>query len=174
MAVEDEIAAGLRSFEVERELDKLAERVAQYAKGIAPVFGDHDPRRAEPPDGDPGAYRDSIRVTTTGPGRRRVGSDDRKAVWIEVGARHMPEYAVFTKTGARFGDTRGPILDEGVRRTQHALRGELERMAELVGSGASPTRIAGQKARVDAARQARASAFKAAHSRKRGGRRRRR
>ena len=178
VSIESEIAAGLHSFEVERELDKLAERVAEYARGIAPVFGDHDPRRGEPGDGQAtGAYRDSIEVTPNGPGRRRVGSDDIKAVWIEVGTRHMPEYAVFTKTGAHFGDTRGPIIDEGVRRAQHALRGELAKLAELRAAGALGTAehaalIGSQRARVEAARQARSSAFKAARGPRRHRRRR--
>lgn len=177
VSIASEIAAGLHSYEIERELDKLAERVAEYAKGIAPVFGDRDPRRAEPGDGgDPGDYRDSIEVVPDGPGRRLVGSWDKKALWIEVGTRHMPEYAVFTKTGAHFGDTRGPIIDEGVRIAQGKLRHAIDRLAEIHADAsltgvARDERIARQRKHIEAARQARSSEFRTAKNGRRRARR---
>lgn len=180
VSIESEIAAGLHSYEIEQKLDELAAKVAEYAKGIAPEFGDRNPRRAEPGDGqEPGAYKDSIEVVPNGPGRRRVGSWDKKAMWIEVGARHMPEYAVMTKTGVHFGDTRGPIMDEGIRRAQHTLRGELERLAavhadtSLTGLDRAAA-IAHQRRRVNAARDARAAEFRTAKNARRRGKRSRR
>lgn len=171
MGIEAEIAAGLHSVEIEHELDQFAHKVIEYAKGIAPVFGDLPPKRDEPGIGAPEDYKNSIRELPghRKPGHRRVGSDDPKAIWIEVGTVHMPEYAVFTKTAKYFGGT-GPIIDEGVQQAQDQLRGELERLAKLTAIGAAGHHIAAQQRAVERARQARSAAFKAA----RGPRRRRR
>jgi hypothetical protein len=162
--------------------DHLANEVRDYAKGLAPVFGDRDPRRGSPAHGEPEDYKNSIKVTAhpTEPLGRRVISTDFKALWIEVGNRHMPEYAVFTKTAAYFGGT-PPILNEGVRDAQHHLRGELEKLAKLsamsaVGlkSGIEKSRaLTEQKHAVNRARNARSAAFKAARQPRGKGRRRR-
>jgi hypothetical protein len=161
--------------------DHLANEVADYAKGLAPVFGDRDPRRGSPSYGEPGDYKDSIKVTPSPsePLGRRVGSDDFKAIWIEVGSRHMPEYAVFTRTAAYFGGT-PPILNEGVRNAQHHLREQLEKLAKLTAVGAIGLKagvarskaITAQKHEVTKARNARSAAFNAARGPRRRGRRR--
>jgi len=171
VSIEDEISAGLHAVEIEHELDKFCDKVIEYAKGIAPVFGDLPPKRGEPSIGDPGDYKNSIRQLPghRKPGHRRVGSDDFKAIWIEVGTRHMPEYAVFSKTAKYFGGT-GPIIDEGVQRAQSHLRGELEKLDKLIAEGAGQ-RITAQRRSVDQARAARSAAFNAVRPRRRGRRR---
>lgn len=182
MSIEDEIAAGLRSVEIEHELDKFAHRVADYAKSLAPVFGETgvDERRDAPPEGEPGDYRDSIHVDETRHvGRRRVISRSKLAIWIEIGTRHMPEYAVFTRTAKFFGAKGGPSFssngrdstaDHGVARAHEHLRGELETLAKLKATDAAAHRIAAQKRAVDQARQARSAAFNAARPRRGRGR----
>lgn len=183
MAIDFEFEALLRSamktdITVLAATDHLANEVRDYAKGLAPVFGDKDPRRGSPAHGDPGDYRDSIETVPhpTEPLGRRVQSRDFKAIWIEVGSRHMPEYAVFTKTAAYFGGT-PPILNQGVRDAQHHLRGELEKLAKLVaispiglkGGIAKASAITKQKQVVHNARAARSAAFHQARGpRKRG------
>lgn len=160
--------------------DHLAERVADEVKSHTPVFGDRNPRRGSPAYGEPGDARKAIKVEAhpTEPLARRVISRDFKAIWIEVGTKHMPEYAPFTKAAKLFGGT-GPII-AAVADAQHNLRGELEKLAKLsafhaVGLKAGiakSTAIQRQREAVHAARQARTQAFNA--SRQRGPRRRRR
>lgn len=162
--------------EAELALDEFCPKVVDYAKSLAPVFDSERDRRATPGIGDPEDYKNSIKTTPVGPGHRRVGSNDAKAVWIEVGSRHMPEYAVFAKTGKYFGSTTGPVVsvgghDEGITRSQHKLRGELETLAKMKATGAAAHEIAAQLRSVDQARLARSSAFKANHPRRRGRRR---
>lgn len=171
MSIEAEIAAALHAVEIEHELDKFCDKVIEYAKGIAPVFGDLPPKRDEPGIGEPEDYKNSIRQLPghRKPGHRRVGSDDPKAIWIEVGTRHMPEYAVFSKTAKYFGGT-GPIIDEGVQQAQSKLRSELEKLEKLGAEGAALHHIEAQRRAVNQARQARSSAFKAARGRGRRGR----
>ncbi|TDH48890.1 hypothetical protein E2F47_22250 [Mycobacterium eburneum] len=169
MGIIADIEAGISSAEVTHALDELAHEVADYAKSIAPVFGDRPPKRAEPGIGSPDDYKDSIKVTGRGPSKRRVESDDPKAVWIELGTEHMPEYAVFAKTAAHFGGT-GPTLEQGVAHAQSRLRGELQKLADLNDAGASDAEVAEQRRNVAQARTYRRSAFKAARS---GGPRRR-
>ena len=171
MSIEDEISAGLGSVEIEHELDTFCDKIIEYAKGLAPVFGDRDPKRGEPGIGEPGDYKDSIRQLPghRKPGYRRVGSDDPKAIWIEFGSRHMPEYAVFAKTAKYFGGT-GPDVDEGVHHAQSTLRSALERLEKLTAEGAAAHDIASGRRAVNEARAARSAAFRAA----RGGRRGRR
>lgn len=172
MSIEDEISAGLHAVEIEHELDRFCDKVINYAKDLAPVFGDLPPKRDEPGIGDPEDYKNSIRQLPghRKPGHRRVGSDDPKAIWIEVGTRHMPEHAVFTKTAKYFGGT-GPIIDEGVQHAQSNLRSELEKLEKLGAEGAATHQIAAQRRAVDQARAARSSAFKAARGRRGRGRR---
>jgi hypothetical protein len=161
--------------------DHLANEVRDYAKDLAPVFGDRNPRRGSPAYGEPGDYKESIKVVShpTEPLGRRVQSDDFKALWIEVGTRHMPEYAVFTRTAAYFGGT-PPILNEGVRNAQHNLRNELEKLTKLLATGAVGLKgglarskaIQSQREVVHGARQARSNAFKQAKAPRKRGRRR--
>jgi hypothetical protein len=150
-------------------------QVTEVWQGHAPVFGDKDPRRAAPEHGEPEDYRNSIApgepfVNKEGNLELRVRSDDFKAVWIELGARHMPIYAPATQTMQELGAEDGPIVTSGDQRgvdeAQHHLVGELERLAELRGVGAHADHIARQQGRVDAARQARSAAFKAAKPRR--------
>ncbi|PBA85411.1 hypothetical protein DKM27_24685 [Mycobacterium tuberculosis variant bovis] len=173
MTIEAEIAAGLHSVEIEHELHKFAEKVRDYARDLAPVFGEtgRDDRRTAPPEGAPGDFRESIKVRTTGkPGHLRVGSNSPIALWQEVGTRHFPEDAIFAKTAKYFGGT-GPIIDEGVQHAQGRLRGELERLEKLAAAGAGAHHIAAQRRAVEQARTARSAAFKAARGRGRRGRR---
>ncbi|GFG72693.1 hypothetical protein [Mycobacterium botniense] len=112
-------------------------------------------------------------------GGRRVISRDKKAVWIEIGTSHMPEYAPFTKAAAMFGAEGGPsfsstgrdsMADEGVAYAHAHLRAELERFAKLSAEGAAAHEIAAAARDVRQARIARSAAFKAARSRGRRGR----
>ncbi|CQD03774.1 hypothetical protein BN000_00645 [Mycobacterium europaeum] len=173
MGIEAEIAAGLHSVEIEHELHKFAVKVRDHARGLAAVFGQtgRDDRRESPPEGEPGDFRDSITVRTTGkPGHLRVGSDDKIALWQEVGTRHFPEDAIFAKTAKYFGGT-GPIIDEGVQHAQGKLRGELERLEKMTATGAAAHHIAAQRRAVEQARAERSAAFKAARGPRRGRRR---
>ena len=169
LSIETEIAAALGSGAIERHLDKFAREVAEYAKSIAPVFGDRAPRRSAPADGEPGDYRDSIHVENRGVGKRRVIADDFKAIWIEVGTTHMPEYAVFEKTAQHFGGS-GVVFSEGIEHARHHLREALRDLAELRLAGAGDSAIAAAQERVRQGRIRRSAEFKAA----RGPRRRRR
>lgn len=186
MAIDFEFEALLRSamktdITVMAATDHLAGEVRDYAKGLAPVFGDKDPRRGSPKDGEPGDYKNSIKVVPhpDEPLGRRVISTDFKAIWIEVGSRHMPEYAVFTRTAAYFGGT-PPILNQGIRDAQHTLRNELEKLAKLgitsaVGLKAGIAKssaLTAQKQVVHNARQARSNAFHQARGPRKRGRRR--
>lgn len=179
MSIEQEIAAGLHSVEVEHELDRLAHKVADYAQSIAPVFGETgvDEHRTSPPEGEPGDYRDSIVVDPRmrRPGVRRVISRSKLAIWVEIGTRHMPEYAVFTKTAKYFGAKGGPsfsasgrdsMADEGVGHAHKHLRSELEAYAKLRATGAAAHKVAEAAKSVAQARQARSSAFNAARPRR--------
>lgn len=164
MGIEAEIAAQvLGAAEVHVALDEFAHEVADYAKSVAPVFGDLPPHREAPKHGGPGDYRDSIHVEPVRVGAlvRRVISRDFKAVWIELGSSHMPEYAVFAKTAAYFGGT-GPVIDEGVQSAQGKLREELEKYAKMAAVGASELEVAEQVRNVERARRARSAAFRAA------------
>lgn len=162
--------------EAELALDEFCPQVVEYAKSLAPVFDSERDRRQTPGIGDPEDYKNSIKTTPVGPGHRRVGSDDPKAVWVELGSRHMPEYAVFAKTAKYFGGT-GPVVvsvgghDEGIEKAQHHLRGELERLEKLVATGAAVHQIKAQRLAVNQARVARSAAFNANRPRRRGRRR---
>lgn len=161
----------MESLAIDHGVAEEAKKGADYAKSIAPVFGDLPPKRGEPGLGEPGDYKESIgtkHMSTAKVPTWRVFSDDPKAIWIELGSTHMPEYAVFAKMAAYFGGT-GPVIDEGVQHAQGKLRQELEKFEKLTATGAEAALIAEQKAAVSRARIARSSAFKAA----RGPRRRR-
>lgn len=168
-----EISAGLHSVEIEHELDRFAQKVADHAKSLAAVFAEtgRDDRRSSPPDGDPGDFRDSIKVKRAGKrGHRRVGSDSPIALWQEVGTRHFPEDAIFAKTAKYFGGT-GPIIEAGIVHAQSHLRRELEKLQKLGAAGAAAHRIAAQRDVVERTRAARSAAFKAARPRRRRRRR---
>ena len=160
--------------EAELALDEFCLKVVDYAKGLAPVFDSERDRRATPGIGDPEDYKNSIeQFPRVGPGHRRVGSEDPKAVWVELGSKHMPEYAVFAKTGAYFGSTTAPVVsvgghDEGIEHAQHHLRGELETLAKLRATGAGYQAIRAQRIAVAQARTARSAAFNANRPRRRG------
>lgn len=95
----------LKSKKVQDGVEKKAEKVQAYWQSIAPVFGDKPPHRAAPKYGQPGAYRDSIKIKDRPEGftpGKRVTDTDFKARWIEFGSAHMPPYAPAAKTSARF------------------------------------------------------------------------
>lgn len=173
-----DIAAGLQTAEVHHELKKLADEVCAQVKSQTPVFGDLPPHRNAPPEGDPGDARDAVHVEPTADGFRVI-SRDKKAIWIEIGTAHMPEYAPFTKAAAMFGAEGGPsfsssgrdsMADAGVAHSHTHLRGELERLAKLSAEGAAAHEIAAASRSVAQARLARSAAFRAARPRR--GRRR--
>ncbi|ORA40903.1 hypothetical protein BST20_01780 [Mycobacterium branderi] len=179
MSIEDaimaELAAGLHEAEVEAALDHLAHEVCEQVKSETPVFGDLPPHRDAPAEGEPGDARNAVHVEPLPDGGRRVISRDKKAVWIEIGTRHMPEYAPFTKAAAMFGAEGGPsfsssgrdsMADEGVAREHERLRGELENLAKLTATGAAAHHIAAARRSVEQARTARSAAFKAARPRR--------
>lgn len=169
------LAMAVKDAGAKKALRDKGKQVAEVWKGHAPVFGDRDPRRAVPEHGEPEDYKNAITVgepfvNKEGNLELRVGNDDFKAVWIELGARHMPIYAPATQTMRELGAEDGPIVTSGDQRgideAQHHLVGELEHLAELRGVGAHADHIARAQARVDAARQARSAAFKAAKPRR--------
>jgi hypothetical protein len=156
--------------EIEAELDKFAEQIADEIRDLTPEFNEERDRRKTPGIGSPGDAKAAIHVKPMGRGSRRVVSNDAKAGWIEYGTRHMPEYAPFGKVAAMHGGT-GPMHDEGVNNAQEHLRGELEKLEKLRAEEAGPHSIAQQKQAVDRARSSRSAAFKAARSSRGGGRR---
>lgn len=170
MGIEAELLAGIVGSTIaEHALDELAHEIAEEIRDLTPEFGHLPPKRANPEHGEPGDAKAAIQVKHMGPGKRRIESDDFKAIWIELGTRHMPEYAPFGKVAALHGGT-GPVIDEGVKQAQHHLRHALERLAKVTVEGGAAS-IAAQKLEVAKARQARSSAFKAAYvrpSRRRG------
>ncbi|SIC56456.1 Uncharacterised protein [Mycobacteroides abscessus subsp. abscessus] len=107
-----------------QELKRVGAEVAEDWKGRAPVFGDKDPRRADPPyGGEPGEYRDSIEpgkphVNKEGELELLVESDDYKAIEIELGSKHMPVYAPATATMRQFGAEDGPIITNSTNRPE--------------------------------------------------------
>jgi hypothetical protein len=98
-------AKALKSKKVQAGVEKKAQKVQDYWKSIAPVFGDKPPHRDSPAYGAPGAYRDSITVIDLSDGdvpRKRVQVQDFKGNFIEFGNAHTPEYAPRAKTKAKF------------------------------------------------------------------------
>lgn len=180
MAVEDEILAQMvGAAEITDGLDKLAHDVCEAARGMAPLFGDLPPHRTHPEEGDVGEYRDSIHVEDVHghPDTRRVISRDKKAIWIEIGTKHMPEYAVFTRAAKLFGAEGGPsfsasgrdsMSDEGVHHAHQHLRDELETLAKMKATDVAAHHIAAQRGVINQARIARSAAFNAARPRSRG------
>lgn len=169
-----ELSAGLHEAEVMHELHQLADKVCEQVKEETPVFGDLPPKRSAPAEGDIGDARNAVHVEPHGDDYRVI-SRDPKAVWIEIGTAHMPEYAPFTKAAAMFGSTDGPsfsssgrdsMADEGVKHAHEHLRGEVERLAKLQATGAAAHHIAAARKSVNQARVTRSAAFKAARPRR--------
>lgn len=117
MAIEFEfeallIAAMKTDVTVMAATELLAEQVAEEVRLHTPVFGDRPPRRAVPMFGEPGDAREAVHVEMNPdePLGRRVISRNFEAAWIEVGSKHIPEYAPFTKAAVQFGDNSGPTI----------------------------------------------------------------
>ena len=167
-----EIAAGMAgAVELEHHLDKFAEQIRDEIRELTPEFGDKPPKRSGPGIGEPGDAKSAVRVgPIKSPGRRRVESNDPKAIWIELGSRHMPEYAPFAKVASIHGGT-GPVIDEGVGHAQSRLREEIEKLEKMTAEGATAAAIAGQRSAVSRARGERSAAFTAARRGRRRGRR---
>jgi hypothetical protein len=182
MSMESEIlaeimGAGLHEAEIGHALNELAGKVCEQVKEETPVFGDLPPHRTHPEEGDPGDARNAVHVEDLHGSldTRRVISRDKKAIWIEIGTKHMPEYAPFTKAAAMFGSETGPsfsasgrdsMADEGVSEAHEHLRGEVEKLAKLGATGAAAHHLAAQRTAVAQARIARSAAFKAARPRR--------
>lgn len=172
------------TLEAEAELARFAHEVCEHAQSLAPVFGEtgHDEKRDAPPHGEPEDYKNSIKAVPFRPGHWHVGSDDYKAIWIEFGSVHMPEYAVFAKTAAYYGGT-GPVVDEGVMQAHHKLRLAVETLAKLAAAeglkeprseramslqGSTSHELAEAQENARQARMARSSAFRVARGGGRG------
>ena len=180
MSLEDalvrDLTAELETAEVRHHLSELADKVCDQVKAETPVFGEmgHDEHRQHPPEGDPGDARDAVHVEPHGDGFRVI-SRDKKAIWIEIGTAHMPEYAPFTKAAAMFGSTSGPsfsssgrdsMADEGVHSAHEHLRSAVETYAKLRATGAAAHHVAAAGKNVAQARIARSAAFTAARPRR--------
>ncbi|GAS92687.1 hypothetical protein [Mycolicibacterium brisbanense] len=162
---------------VHAALEAKANEAVEYWKGIAPVFSPETSNRSTPPHGEPGDYRDSVHVEwrqgELGP-YARIASHDYKAVWIEFGAEHMPEFACASRTCLAMGGD-GKILHESIEHAQGHLRNALKELARVRATG-SARDIAAAAQHVSSARQARSAAFRVLRSERRsrsGGRRRR-
>jgi hypothetical protein len=160
-----------RNPEVIKGLQELGDQVRDYWKALAPVFDEERDRRKTPGIGEEGDYRDSIHTEAVrrkdGKPGMRVGTNDPKAIWIEVGTAHMPEYAPATKTAHYFHDTTGPTFSEGVQQAQGNLREALETLAKAKATGTS-AEVKSAKSAVSRARGERSAAFKASRKRGRG------
>ena len=181
-AIEREIMSKMMaSEEVHHKLDAVVKEAQRKAKELAPVFGDLPPRRESPPNGgSPGDYRDSIVIENVKgkPHVRRLISRDYKAIWIEIGTRHMPEYAVFTKIASMYHAKTGPhftndgggrvsMHDENVKRKHELLRGALDDLKGLIGADAESAAIERARDKINTIRNQRSAAFRAAAPRRR-------
>lgn len=98
----------LNSKKTVKALRNKADQVVKYWQSVSPVFdaGDKKEHRTAPPYGAPGAYKDSItaieKTDENGNTYEHIVATDHKALWIEYGTAHMPEYAPLAKTKARF------------------------------------------------------------------------
>ena len=170
------IAAAARDVAVHEGLKAKANEAQEHWKDIAPVFGDRDPKRAAPPQEDPGAYRDAVEVGEIQHKkgllpRIRVFNNDYKAHWIEFGAKHMPEYAPATNTDLAMGGD-GKILTTEPLVAAQAAYSAAKRHHESVKADQSASRSDRSLAakELERARFERSQAFKAARGRR--GRRR--
>jgi hypothetical protein len=105
--------------------------VAEYWKGIAPHWGDRNPKRDHGPTGlrgggggvpnEPGDYAESIKVYEWEDGRVSVGTELQPlASFLEYGTAHNPEYACGAKTLAHFG---GGSVDREMRNGTRVVKG---------------------------------------------------
>lgn len=86
-----------------------ASEVADYWKGIAPEWGNKDPKKGAPDPFPKDAYRDSIKVNRD-KGRVSVGTDlPGLSVWLEYGSEHNPEHGYGARVLEHFG---GSSVDE--------------------------------------------------------------
>jgi hypothetical protein len=191
-AIENEIIRKMMaSEEVHHKLDAVVKEAQEKAKSRAPVFTKKRGRRKEPPwdsphlhaPGSPEDYKNSIVIEMVKgkPHVRRLISRDYKAVWIEIGTRHMPEYAILTNIAREYGSTTGPSFsegsdrvsteDEGVRRHHDDLRQAIKDMETLVSGGAKGKALNSIRNDIDSIRNKRSAAFKAAEPRRRRRRR---
>ena len=181
-AIEREIMSKMMaSEEVHHKLDAVVKEAQRKAKELAPVFGDLPPRRESPPNGgSPGDYRDSIVIENVKgkPHVRRLISRDYKAIWIEIGTRHMPEYAVFTNIASMYGAKSGPhftndgggpvsMHDENVGRKHDSLREAIKTMETMMENGAKGKALDSIRNKINTIRNQRSAAFRAAAPRRR-------
>lgn len=169
------LRASVHGAQVDAGMDALAAECVEQVKELTPVFGDRPPHRGAPADGNPGDARNAVVAEIQTNGDRRVISRDKKAIWIEIGTAHMPEYAPFTKVAALHRSTTGPsfsssgrdsMADEGVHHAHEHLRGEVERLAKYTATGVAAHRIVEATKSVKQARITRSAAFKAARPRR--------
>jgi len=196
-AVEHELMRKMMaSGEIEHHVEHVAHEAQHFAKELAneidsppsaPVFGETEsrpPKRKKPPIGEIGDYKNSIVVERIKgkPNMRRLISRDYKAIWIEIGTRHMPEFAIFTKTARHFGSKTGPhftnegggrtsMHDELVKKKHDLLRGALDDLKGLILEEAPLSIINSQRNKIDRLRNERSAAFRAAQPRSRRRRR---
>jgi len=191
-ALEREIMQKMMSSEeVHHKLDAVVKEAQEMAKSLAPVFTEERGRRKEPPwdsahlsePGTAGDYKNSIVIEYVKgkPHVRRLISRDYKAVWIEIGTRHMPEYAILTNIAREYGSKTGPsfsegsdrvsMQDEGVKRKHESLREHLEGLEKMIADGAAATAIEHMRNKIDRLRNERSAAFRAAQPRSRRRRR---
>ena len=192
-AIENEIIRKMMaSQDVHHKLNAVVKEAQEYAKSIAPVFTKERGRREAPPwdsphlnePGTAGDYKNSIVIEYVKgkPHVRRLISRDYKAVWIEIGTRHMPEYGVLTKVARKYGSNTGPSFasgdgervsmhDEGVKRKHESLREHLEGLDKMIAAGESKAVIEHMRNKIDRLRNERSAAFKAAEPRRRRRRR---
>ena len=162
--IHEDVVKAFGSPEIHAEVQKLAEQLQEAVKSYAPVFGDRPPRRESPADGSVGEFRDSIEitwVTTSDSGGlpvARVISKDIKAVWIEYGSAHMPEYAPFTKAAAELGGS-GPNYDGQIGAAQSKFRSAKEELEHARRSGSREDAALAAK-HFEAANVHRSEAFK--------------
>jgi len=78
-----------------------AQKAQSIWRGLAPVFDPQRSHRTAPPYDQPGAYRDSIRISVIRKAGRvawRVGTTYFTARWLEFGTRHIKKRAPREKT----------------------------------------------------------------------------
>ena len=180
----------MSSEEVHHKLDAVVKEAQDKAKSRAPVFDVENKKRNRrdlPPwdsfhlnePGHPGDYRNSIVIERVKgkPHVRRLISRDYKAVWIEIGTRHMPEYAILTNIAREYGSKTGPSFsengehvsteDEGVSRSHDSLREAIKTMETMMENGAKGKALDSIRNKINTIRNQRSAAFRAAAPRRR-------
>ena len=97
----------LKSEKVTAAVHAKAAKVEAFAKSISPVFDPARDKRAAPPHGAPGDYRDAWHTTDMGSDdggvRDRVSNGNWLAKKIEFGwGKHIHPMAILAKTKANF------------------------------------------------------------------------